>query len=34
MWPWLDSGEPMFEDEALAMLSSEAGPRATSLSSG
>lgn len=32
--PWLDSGEPMFDDEALAMLRSEAGPRAISPSSG
>jgi hypothetical protein len=34
MCPWLDSGEPMLDDEALAMLRSEAGPRTTSLSSG
>jgi hypothetical protein len=34
IWPWLDSGEPMFDDEALAMLKSEAGPRPTSPSSG
>ena len=31
--PWLESGEPMLDDDALAMLRSEAGPR-TSLSSG
>lgn len=34
IWPWLESGEPMLEDEALAMLRSEAGPRTMSLSSG
>lgn len=32
--PWLESGEPMFDDEALAMLRSDAGPRTMSLSSG
>lgn len=33
MCPWLDSGEPMLDDEALAILRSEAGPRTASLSS-
>ena len=32
--PWLDSGEPMLDDDALAMLRSDAGPHLTSTSSG
>lgn len=33
IWPWLESGEPMLDDEALAMLRSDDGP-STSPSSG
>jgi hypothetical protein len=33
MWSWLESGEPMLDDEVLAMLKSDDGPR-TSPSSG